>query len=774
MTSLPIRLVFGERWTDYTEIAAALRVKIKAVQNRAKRANWPYTERTVAGGKKRFFQVMALPADVREALDAARRAALQAQVDQLAAARVAAEAAVAPTAPAPLPLVESGVKRTLVPIETATHRQTIVRDARLGICNAVVEASETHGMTESRAINAWLDGITSGEMPMPQQLWCALANDKGGFGWEVTLTAGGAIGVPIAGQSIPAFAGKLGKRSVQRWLEQRRDGGDDALIPGRPQKDMRPPPWAGVFLEEMQRPQKPTLATAWQKMAERLQAAGWRQHQGAGVCGAAEYPAYATVCAWYRTKYSNLDRHKGCNTGSAMNPYKFAHKRSSAGMWPLLEVHSDGWNTHFTAPHPISGKFVTFEIWHSHDVFTRKAYVHERSIGLSENTAVILGSLYAVAVQDGEPVVWQTDNTGSVKNDRVEFDPCGSIAARRGISIVHNLPGNSQANGIAENFNKYLDERSKDLATYQGKAQDSLTAKRVLKITQKLVKAQAAGDSEEALRLRAEAARTGCGIVFGSYGEAVAWVKQIVAEFNDRPHRSLPRLTDTDARRRHMTPNEMMARAVADGWKPAPIAGDDLADAFRVHERKTIRRGLISILGQDYHCAGMDDLNGEEVLVAYDIENGKRVFVKSLEGVPLFQADFYATRHFRPMDFYEIALEKRSDAQIKRLGDRIDDIEAQRPANLIEQRATITVPMAMPGFEPSVQTLIEAARPKPNLLHLDDPALIRWLAAHPEDWNDNLRRYLDETAEKLPSVADLIDEFDLWGELAGFERAVAS
>lgn len=705
----------------------------------------------------------------------------------------------APVAPAPaaaetLPAVvtpKPPAKRKPVAVETAGDRQRIVRDARLGICNAIAEACETHGMTEARAVTAWLAGIASGEMPLAQQLWCALANDKGGFGWEVRLTAGGPIGVPIAGQNIPAFAGKLGKRTLQRWLEQRRDGGDDALIPGRPQEDMRVPPWAGVFLEEKQRPQKPSLKTAHGKMAERLEALGWQPHRGAGVCKEGFYPAYATVRTWYRQKYSKLDAHKGCNTGSAMNPFKFAHKRTAAGLIPLMEVHSDGWNTHFTAPHPISGKFVTFEIWHSHDVATRKAYVHERSIGLAENANVILGSLYAVAAEDGEPLVWQTDNTGSVKNDRVEFDPCASIAARRGITIVHNLPGNSQANGIAENFNKYLDERSKELATYQGRTMDPLAAKRTLKITQKLVKAQAAGDNEETLRLRAEAARTGCGIVFGSYAEAVAWVKQIVAEFNDRPHRSLPRITDADGRKRHMSPNEMQARFIADGkWTPSPIAGDDLADAFRVHERKTVRRGLVSILGQDYHHPAMDDINGEEVLVAYDIENGKRVFLKSLDGVPLFEASFYATRHYRPMDFYEIALEKRADAQIKRLGDKIDDIDAQRPSVLVDggsaQRVEIEIPRAqrqpqstysaepepLLGFE-AVLTL-PAEPPKPNLLHLDDPALIRWLAAHPEDWNDNLRRYLDEQAEKLSAVADLIDEFDLWGELAGFERAVAS
>lgn len=788
----------AEARVTVAQIAAACGVSERTVHDWTKRPGWPAGVRSGLGGAL-TFDVAQLPERidlkgrrvavrgpvfdllVKETLKAAAAAALPAApVSSSSSAPVPSPAGALPAAPAAAGL--SLPKRRPVPAETANHRQRIVRDARLGICNAVRDAAERHGISEARAVAAWLEGLRRGEMPMAQMLWCALANDKNGMRWEVSVTAGGPVGVPIAGQDIAAFAAQLSARSIQRWLAERRAGGDDALLPWRPQKDMRVPPWAGVFLSEMQRPQKPTLAAAWRRMAKRLEEAGWQAHRGAGVCREGFYPSYHAVRRWYLEKYSRLDAQRGRRTGSAINPYKFCHKRSSAGMWPLLEVHSDGWNTKFTAPHPVSGKFVTFEVWHAHDVATRKAYVHERSIGLSENTTVILGSLYAVAAEDGVMTVWQTDNTGSVKNDRVEFDPCSSIAARLGITIVHNIAGNSQANGIAENFNKYLDERSKELATYQGRAMDGLTAKRVLKITQKLVRAQAAGDSEEALRLRAEAARTGCGLVFGSYAEAVAWVKQVTAEFNDRPHKSLPRIVGADGRKRHMSPNEMMAKFIAEGWQREPLSGDELADAFRVHERKTIRRGVVSVMGQDYHAPGMDDMNNEEVLVAYDIDNGRRVFVKRLDGTPLFEAEFYNTRHYRPMDFYEIALEKRADAQVKRLGKKIADIEAQRPGTLIEERVVEVIPAQMAERVVIGEERLDAAdvtpmpmqKARPNLLHLDDPALIRWLAAHPEDWNDHLRRYLDEQAEKIEAVANLIDEYDLWGELAGFERAAVS
>lgn len=744
------------------EIAEALGKSRSAVTERARKDAWAFVEEGVIGGKKRFYPLATLPKEIRETVQlwAVKRAMATLPAEVVAAL---------PAAPAPkitLPAV-----RKPIAVDVADARQLLVRDARLALLNAIRGAVDSHEMSESKAIDSWLASIVDDSMPVAQQLWCAIAHDKSGFVWEVTYAAGGPSATPIAGQVIGHFAAKLSKRSVQRWIAERREGGDDVLIPGKRTKDMSVPGWAGFFLAEMQRPQKPTKQAAYDKMAAKLNGLGWSVHNGSKACGLAEYPDYSTVCRWYKDKYSKLDAHKGRNTGSAMNPFKFAHKRTSDGMWPLLEVHSDGWATKFTAPHPVSGKFVTYEVWHSHDVATRKAYVHERSIGLSENMMVILGSLYAVCAEDGEPVVWQTDNTGSVKNDRVEFDPSASIAARRGMTIVHNLPGNSQANGIAESFNRYLYERSKDLATFQGREMDSLAAKRTLRITQAMVRAMQAADAAEVARLRAEAQKTGCGMVFGSYGEAVAWLKKIVVEFNDMPHRELPKIADAESgKRRHMTPNERMADFVADGWEKKPLSGDELIDAFRVHEVKRVTRGVVSVMGQTYHHDELDHLNGEDVLVAYDIEDGLQVYIKRLDGVPMCTAKFYESRNYRPMSFYDIALEKRADMQIKRHGKHIAEIEAQRPTTLLENVAGERLEFGMgPAIESEAVRIAEPVEPnaaaKPNLIQMEDTTLVRWLAKHPEDWNDNFRSYLAEQADKIKPLARLINELDLWDEI---------
>lgn len=593
---------------------------------------------------------------------------------------------------------------------------------------------------------------------------------------------------------------------MQRWITLRLKGGDDALIPGKRVPDMRLPAWAPYFLAQMQRPQKPTLRSAFEAMEKQLRADGWKPHLGKGAVRAREYPDYSTVTKWYAGKYSKLDARKGRHTGSALNPFKFCHVRSSEGMFPLQEVHSDGWSTKFYAPHPVSGKWVTGEVWHSHDVATRKAYVHARSVGLSEATPVILGSLYAVCVEDGVPLFWQTDNTGAVKNDRVEFDPAASMAARLSIQIVHNLPGNSQANGIAESFNKYLQERAKELASFKGDGQDSRTQIRVHKITNQLTKAEAAADAEASARLRAEAARVGCGVVFSRWDEAVDWVIGVVREFNDMPHRSLPKIGDAETgKRRHMTPNERMAEFVAEGWERAPLSGEELADAFRVHEVKRVTRGCVSIMGQRYHHAEMDHHNGEDVLAAYDIEDGSRVFIKNMAGVPMYVAGFYESRSYRMQSFIDIVMNKRVDGQLKKLDVKKDAIEAQRPGVVLEGgvfdvlgRAAEAVCLASGHVVPqghvvaqghlveSVARRVESPSAEVRQMaqghlvpaeaevlrnrrinQMEDPALVRHLHAHPEDMNPARAGYLLEQAERIAPLERLIDELGMWGALEG-------
>jgi len=259
---------------------------------------------------------------------------------------------------------------------------------------------------------------------------------------------------------------------------------------------------------------------------------------------------------------------------------------------------------------------------------------------------------------------------------------------------VHNLPGNSQANGIAESFNRYLDACSKWLATYQHKPMDSLSARNVHKVTQKIIKT---ADAAERQRLIDEAEREGKGRLLTSFDEAVALIERWCDEFNDRPHRSLPKITcPQTGKRRHQTPREAWQAHVQAGWQPVAYHEDDLHDLFLVHERRTVVRGTVTLIGQTYYHPDLLHFNGETVQMAYDIEDGERVWVKTLDGRLIAVAEIEKTRGYRVQTVLEDGLKKREQGQLKRLDSKREAIEQQRePLTIAHQPVQ---PLIIPGL----------------------------------------------------------------------------
>jgi putative transposase len=340
-------------------------------------------------------------------------------------------------------------------------------------------------------------------------------------------------------------------------------------------------------------------------------------------------------------------------------------------------VHADGWNTHFNAPHPVTGEFVTLEVWHFHEIVTR--YVTRPSIGLSESTAVILAGLENFIRELGVPAVWQTDSTVSVKNKSVEQDPLVSIAARAGISIVHPVKvGNSQANGIAENWNTWIDRESRELATYQHpERMDPLAFKQVRKFTDKMVKAARLGDMEGRELNRKAAQRAGKGLVFESFAHAHDWINAKVDKFNNSPHGELPRVTDLETgKRRHQTPAEAKVEALAAGFEPVRLDESALIDLFRIHFKRRVRRTIVTpYLGQEYRHGDLAHYEGKDVMVAVNIMDGSRVWVKDLSGRVICEAPLVEVTGYRSMSYYEMSLQKRMTAQIKRKENQIESIQ---------------------------------------------------------------------------------------------------
>lgn len=468
--------------------------------------------------------------------------------------------------------------------------------------------------------------------------------------------------------------------TLNKWISIRKSRGSYA--PAKIQKDNNIKPWHALAVELRKRPQGSSIKWLHAQLENNWNAA-W-----------GELPGYHAVRRFF-DKFSSLDQIKGRWTGSQLRSKKFYQHRSREGLVPAQEVHGDGWNTHFTAPHPATGEFVTYEVWHFHDVATR--YVTAPGIGLTEKYEVIAKGVENFILEFGVPLIVQTDSTKVVKDsDRFTKHPILSLEERIGFTIVHPKEvGNSQANGICENFNiSYLDKRAKELATYQNpKSMDELSFKRVKKITADMVKAASKGDLALRDQLKREAVRMGKGLVFDSCQEAIEWIQRAVAEFNDKPHRELPKVRcPHSGKMRHQTPREALAEFREKGWEPV-LLGDTqeahelaLADAFRPRAIVKVTRETVSPYG-GMRFRNKDVLghwNDKHVVVTYDIHEWKSVRVADLNGEFICMAEYVEATGYRAVTAYEDAEAKRAKSRIRLREKQIDQIKARTPGALIE------------------------------------------------------------------------------------------
>lgn len=610
---------------DLVEVASALGISKSAAEKRAK--SWPYQEQAVRGGKKRLYTLSTLPADVREKIQIAR---LNKQTVE----------APSEEKPAPVPglVIRASTAVALKEKGDLTRKQLDVERARDRLLGYI----EQFPGSIARAIDHLNAERYSGRLPMPLVWAFDHAWDK------------------------PRTSTRLSIKTYHNWRQLKKARGRSA--PMKVQADMDIKPWYGLLLALRQRPQ----GSQYTWIKEQI-------HAQWDVSWGEEKPSYDAIRRVCIEKLSAIDQLKGRLTGSALRQHKHYIKRSATGMYPWQELHADGWNTHFTAPHPITGEFVTYEVWHFHDVATR--YVPPPGIGLTETFECVTAGLERAVRFGGMPAILQTDSTKVVKNSpRFTADEFTALSERAGFVVVHPQEvGNSQANGICENFNhSWLDAQSRELATYQGAGMDGLTFKRVKKLTEKMVKASNAGELAERDRFFREAERMGKGRVFRSHDEAVQWINDTVERWNHKPHRSLPKITDAETgKRRHQTPAEALQQHIENGWEPVRLEDEHIVDLFRPHVRCKVTREAVSPIGngQRYHSPALGAWNGQYVMVTVDPMDWRSVLIKQLDGAVICEAPLsHVARGYRAQSMYEHAEEKRAAAQLKRLSDKADKV----------------------------------------------------------------------------------------------------
>ncbi len=473
-------------------------------------------------------------------------------------------------------------------------------------------------------------------------------------------------------------------RTIKRFIADQAKG--KRLVPAVVAPDMAVKPWHALAVPLRQRPQGGCIKWIHEQIV-----AQWQPAWGAPV-------GYDAVARFFRDKFSALDQIKGRWTGSQLRARTFYQHRSSAGMQPWDEIHADGWNTHFTAPHPVTAEYVTYEVWHAHDVATR--YVPPFGIGLTENFEVIMKCVENAYRAGGCMAFLQTDSTRIVKlSEKFKTNPATAIADRAGFTIVHpQTVGNSQANGIAENFNTWLDRESRELATYQNpKRMDELSFVRGRRLTAQMVRAAKAGDVATMHAKRHELERTNKGLVLTSYEQTIAWLEEKRQKWNHRPHRSLPKVRCAETGKlRHQTPFEALMQHIEAGWEavlpelPDTSLEQHLVGLFRPHIQLKVRRGTVTPYGgMRYRHAALNEWLDKDVVVAYDMTDWRQVWVKTLKGEPICVADFVEATGYRTFSAKEAAEEKRTAARIRHKERQIEAERQAQPGLVVEHRPAI-------------------------------------------------------------------------------------
>lgn len=504
------------------------------------------------------------------------------------------------------------------------------------------------GLTRRQAILTLLDKARAGDLPQTVLIQLTQARDERG---------------PKSADGLVSVA------TLNRWF------GSESLLP-KPSSDvdLTVRTWHAPLFALLDRPQKPTLRWAHDRLVENWHAE-WEDPAGSGI------PNYDRARR-AKEKRSELDKLKGVHTGSALRSKLFYQHRRYDHLAPGSEIHADGWNTHFRAPHPVTGEFVTYEVWHAHDTHTR--WVPPFAVGLSESSTVINECLRQTVMALGLVAIFQTDHTRSIKNHAM-LDEVSGLADRLGVEIVHPVEvGNSQANGMAENFNTWLDRESRELATYQHPDRmDSGTFVRVRRMTNAMVRA---ADAEQRALARQKAIKTAKGLLFDSYAQAIEWLEAKRQKWNTHEHRGLPKIKDAaTGRMRHSSPQEALDAARADGWQPLLLTPAELADAFRPHYRKKVTRGTVTpYSGMRYRDRLLDHILGEEVLVAVDEDDWRQVWVKDLQGRLICTAQFVEAVGSRCESLREHAERKRADARIKLRENQIASIAAEQVPPALE------------------------------------------------------------------------------------------
>lgn len=573
------------------DLATAIGVSKRGAELRATREAWPFQEEAVRGGRRRLYPLDTLPALIRNAIIGKRTETL---IESSCAATPPALAPAAPQVPAGF----------FTQCADLTDHQRLERDARAGVVSAIRRFQVEAGCSQEVAMQTLLALAASGRADPLVVKSLQLARDGRG------RKGGSDTGLPST-------------RTLKRWLAA------PDLTPRVAQRDMTVPPWAKVFLERYQQPQKPSIEAAYRDACN-----AW---------SAAERPSIHQVRR-FLDKLGTVTRERGRMGPRELKNIQPFVRRDFSHLEPNDIWTADGHCFDAEVQHPLHGRPFRPEITAILDIATRRCVGW--SIDLAESGTAVADAIRYAAERNGIPAIFYVDNGGGYQNAMMKDETTG-LMSRLGTDMRHSIAYNSQARGVIERAHQTIFvQAAKQLPSYIGAAMDREARLAQFKVTRKALK-------------------HGGAIPLIPFDVFIQFIESRVADYNAKAHRSL----------KGTSPDLAWRAFEARGWEAHTLKAEDTDTLFRPRVTRTIQRAEINLFTNIYFARELAEFHGIDAQIAYDIHDPSRIWVYTPEGRFICEAQANGNRrHYMPVPVVQQAREKRAKGRLARVDAKRDEI----------------------------------------------------------------------------------------------------